>query len=91
MSAMPSVPTLLRAWGLMMGLTCLSLWAAVADQGLFPAVMAMAAGLFKAILILWIYLNLRTSGSSWKAVFVGFLMVIAALVLGSYGVGILMG
>lgn len=84
---MPSTTTLLRAWGLMMALTALSIWAAVADQGIAPTLAAMAAGVLKAVLILWVYLNLRKSGSGWKSVFIGFLAVIAAIVVGADLVG----
>jgi hypothetical protein len=86
---MPSVSTLVRAWGLMMALTALSIWAAVSDQGFVPTLAAVAAGVFKALLILWIYLNLQKSGAGWKAVLVAFLLVIALAVLGAHGVGIL--
>ncbi|WP_043744670.1 cytochrome C oxidase subunit IV family protein [Paramagnetospirillum magneticum] len=84
---MPSTTTLLRAWGLMMALTALSLWAAIADQGIAPTLAAMAAGVLKAVLILWVYLNLRKSGSGWKSVFIAFLAVIAAIVVGADLVG----
>jgi hypothetical protein len=85
---MPSTATLIRAWALMMALTALSIWAAVSDQGFAPTVAAMAAGVLKAVLILWVYLNLRRSGPGWKAVFIAFLLVIALIVLGAYGVGL---
>ena len=85
---MPPVSTLVRAWGLMMALTALSIWAAVSDQGFVPTLAAMAAGVFKALLILWVYLNLRKSGAGWKAVFIAFLLVIAFAVLGAHGAGI---
>ena len=88
---MPSTTTLLRAWGLMMALTGLSIWAAISDQGLTPAIAAMGAGMLKAMLILWVYLNLRNSSSGWKAVFIAFLLLIASVVLGAYGAKILLG
>ena len=88
---MSSASILLRAWGLMMALTVLSIWAAVSDQGFVPTLAAMAAGVFKALLILWIYLDLRRSSSGWKAVFVAFLAVIALIVLAAYAAGILLG
>lgn len=87
---MPSVSTLVRAWGLMMALTALSIWAAVSDEGFVPTLAAMAAGVFKALLILWIYLNLQRSGTGWKAVFFAFLLVIALVVLGAHGAGMLL-
>ncbi len=84
---MPSVPTLLRAWGLMMALTALSVWAAVSDEGFAPTLAAMAAGVLKAALILWVYLNLRRSPSGWKALFIVFLAFISLVVLAAYLVG----
>ncbi len=84
---MPSRTTLLRAWGLMMGLTALSIWAAVSDEGPAPATAAMAAGLFKGLLILWVYLNLGRGNPGWKAVFIVFLATIAVLVLGIFLLG----
>jgi heme/copper-type cytochrome/quinol oxidase subunit 4 len=84
---MPSVSTLVRAWGLMMALTALSIWAAVSDQGFAPTLAAMAAGVLKAVLILWVYLNLQKSGSGWKAVFIVFLAFISLVVLAAYLVG----
>lgn len=84
---MPSRVTLVRAWGVMMALTALSIWAAVSDQGLAPTVAAMAAGVLKGVLVLWVYLNLRRSSSGWKAIFIAFLAVIALVVLGGYVVG----
>lgn len=59
-------------------------------QGLVPTLAAMGAGVLKAVLILWAYLNLRRSPSGWKAVFVTFLLMIAVVVLGAYGVGVIL-
>ncbi|MDO8608221.1 MAG: cytochrome C oxidase subunit IV family protein [Phaeospirillum sp.] len=84
---MPSAFTLLRAWGLMMALTGLSLWAAISDQSIASTLAAMGAGVLKAVLILWAYLNLRRSPSGWKAVFGVFLIAIALIVLGAFWVG----
>lgn len=81
----PGPGVLLRTWGILVGLTLLSMLSAQLDsqnwQPLPPwsAMLVLAATLFKCRQIMLIYLNLRVAGSSWR-------ILLTSLALASVGI-----
>lgn len=83
---------LLAAWGVLVGLTVVSLAAALGfgetEGGRIAAAVALAAAYFKARAVLDHFMDLRRAGPGWRGVFSGLLLVIlggllaAALVVG---------
>lgn len=78
-------------WALLMGLTCLSLFGALAPGDGANAAMAwwgvalvIAATYYKAHRIVMVYLNLRASSPMWRGTLVAFLVVTTLLILGGY-------
>jgi hypothetical protein len=83
---------LLLAWGLLVGLTVISLVAVLgfgqAEGGRVAAAVALAASYLKARAVLDHFMDLRRAGPGWRGVFSGLLLVLlggllaAALVVG---------
>lgn len=82
---LPSIRTLLMAWGLLMAATVGLMMAGqvgvdVGLGALWTTVLLILAGL-KSGLILWFYLNLGQSTRGWKTGFAAFLCAVLAFVL----------
>lgn len=82
---------LLWTWALLMGLTALSLTAAdaasagaTARLGLGPVAVVLGAGVFKAVQILWNFLDLRRSTTLWQATFVVGLVFLWLILFAAY-------
>lgn len=83
---------LLKAWGLLVGLTLISLVAALgfgqAEGGRVAAAVALAASYLKARAVLDHFMDLRRAGPGWRGVFAGLLLALlgglmaAALIAG---------
>lgn len=93
--ALPGYRRLYATWAILMALTALSITAAdaatagaVRPLGIVSVTLVLGAGFFKAVQILWTYLNLRRSTMAWKATFVAFLVVICAVILAAYALAL---
>jgi hypothetical protein len=84
--ALPSRRHLWLCWGILMSMTAVSLLAGAPTDGqrlpLVSVAVLLAAATVKALQILWVFLNLRRSTTTWKATFAAFLATIIAIVLG---------
>lgn len=80
---------LLKAWGLLVGLTLISLVAALGlgqteggrvavftENGRVAAAVALAASYLKARAVLDHFMDLRRAGPGWRGVFTGLLLVL---------------
>ncbi len=88
---LPGNRRLLTTWAILMVLTCLSLFGALAPGGGADAslawwgiVLVIVATYYKAHRIVMVYLNLRASSSMWRGTLVAFLLVTTLLILGGY-------
>lgn len=81
---------LLRAWGLLVGLTLVSLATVLVfgkgEAGLAAAAVALAASYFKARAVLDHFLDLRRAGKGWRGFFSGMLLVLLGCLLATYAV-----
>jgi hypothetical protein len=79
---------LLLAWGLLVGLTVISLGAVLglgrAEAGLPAAAIALTASYFKARAVLDHFLDLRHAKGGWRGFFSVFLMVLLGCLLATY-------
>lgn len=79
---------LLRAWGLLVGLTLVSLTAVLVfghgETGLVAAAVALTASYFKARAVLDHFLDLRRAGKGWRGFFSGMLVVLLGCLLATY-------
>lgn len=79
---------LLRAWGLLVGLTLVSLSAVLVfghgETGPAAAAVALAASYFKARAVLDHFLDLRRAGQGWRGFFSGMLVVLLGCLLATY-------
>ncbi|MBI5165925.1 MAG: cytochrome C oxidase subunit IV family protein [Magnetospirillum sp.] len=79
---------LTRAWLVLVGLTLVSLTAALAvgrfESGLAAAAVALCASYIKARQVLDHFLDLRRAGSGWRAMFSGLLVVILGGLMAAY-------
>ena len=83
--AHPGPRLLLVNWGILVALTLVSMLSALLDAGnwqplpVWSAMLVLAATLFKCRQIMWVYLNLRAAGKSWR-------VLLACLALLSIGI-----
>ncbi len=81
---------LLQAWGLLVGLTLLSLIAVLGfghgEGGFLAAAIALTASYFKARAVLHHFLDLRRAGKGWRNFFAAMLIVLLACLLATYAV-----
>lgn len=81
---------LLRAWGLLVGLTLVSLTVVLGfghgEAGLAAATVALVASYFKARAVLDHFLDLRRAGKGWRSFFSAMLIVLLACLLATYAV-----
>lgn len=79
---------LLLAWGLLVGLTLISLAAVLVfghgETGLLAAAIALTASYFKARAVLDHFLDLRRVGKGWRGFFSGMLVVLLGCLLATY-------
>lgn len=79
---------LLLAWGLLVGLTLISLTAVLVfghgETGLLAAAVALMASYFKARAVLDHFLDLRRAGKGWRGFFSGMLLVLLGCLLATY-------
>lgn len=79
---------LLLAWGLLVGLTLVSLVAVLgfghSEAGLAAVVVALGASFFKARAVLDHFLDLRQAGGGWRGFFYGSLILILVVLLTTY-------
>ncbi len=95
MAVLPSRKHLVLCWAILMSMTILSLW--MGDPRLSGrlsllaiAILLATAGI-KAFQILWVFLNLQKSNSTWKWTFTAFLMTIIFVVWSCAGIGAFFG
>lgn len=81
---------LMRAWGLLVGLTLISLTTVLVfghgETGLLAAAVALTASYFKARAVLDHFLDLRRAGKGWRGFFSGMLVVLLGCLLATYAV-----
>lgn len=81
---------LLLAWGLLVGLTLLSLFVVLVlghgEGGFGAAAIALAASYFKARAVLHHFLDLRRAGKGWQNFFAGMLIVLLLCLLATYAI-----
>ncbi|MGE5478103.1 MAG: cytochrome C oxidase subunit IV family protein [Bacteroidales bacterium] len=81
---------LLRAWGLLVGLTLISLTAVLVlghgETGFAAAAIAMTASYFKARAVLDHFLDLRRAGKGWRGFFSGMLVFLLGCLLATYAI-----
>lgn len=81
---------LLRAWGLLVGLTLVSLATVLvfgqSEAGLAAAAVALAASYFKARAVLDHFLDLRRADKGWRGFFSGMLVVLLGCLLATYAI-----
>ncbi len=81
---------LLYAWGLLVGLTLVSLTAVLVlgheEAGFAAAAVALVASYFKARAVLDHFLDLRRAGKGWRGFFSGMLIVLLGCLLATYAV-----
>lgn len=81
---------LLLAWGLLVGLTLISLIAVLVfghgETGLLAAAIALTASYFKARAVLDHFLDLRRAGKGWRGFFSSMLVVLLGCLLATYAV-----
>lgn len=83
--AHPGPRLLVLNWCMLVVLTLISMLSALLDSGnwqplsLWSAMLVLVATLFKCRQIMWVYLNLRMAGSSWR-------VLLACLALLSIGI-----
>ncbi|MBX9635379.1 MAG: cytochrome C oxidase subunit IV family protein [Magnetospirillum sp.] len=79
---------LFGAWLLLVGLTLISLTAALgfgrAEGGLVAAAVALTASYFKARAVLDHFLDLRRAGSGWRGFFSAMLLVLLGGLMATY-------
>ena len=79
---------LFHAWGLLVGLTLLSLTVVLGfghgEGGALAAAVALTASYFKAHAVLHHFLDLRRAGKGWRNFFAGMLIVLLACLLATY-------
>ncbi|MGE5545909.1 MAG: cytochrome C oxidase subunit IV family protein [Solirubrobacterales bacterium] len=79
---------LTTAWGLLVGLTLVSLTAVLGfgqvEAGLLAAAVALAASFFKARLVLDHFLDLRRAGGQWRGFLSAMLLVILGGLMATY-------
>lgn len=79
-----------RAWGLLVGLTLVSLATVLVfghgETGLLAAAVALTASYFKARAVLDHFLDLRRAGKAWRGFFSGMLVVLLGCLLVTYAV-----
>lgn len=79
---------LLRAWGLLVGLTVVSLSTVLifgkGEAGLAAAAVALAASYLKARAVLDHFLDLRRADKGWRGFFSGMLVVLLGCLLATY-------
>jgi hypothetical protein len=79
---------LIRAWMLLVGLTLVSLTAALgfgkAEGGLLAAAVALVASFFKARAVLDHFLDLRRADKGWRGFFSGMLVAILGGLMVTY-------
>lgn len=88
----PSPRTLLLTWGLLAGLTVVSLFTAIGEDGArstaalgwVSVALILAVTWVKARQILAVYLNLRASTAGWRGFFAALVLVILAVILGGH-------
>lgn len=84
-NAHPGPRLLLLNWAILVALTLVSMLSALLDADdwqplpTVSAMLVLAATLFKCRQIMWVYLNLRTAGGTWR-------VLLASLALLSVGV-----
>ncbi|MDR3435119.1 cytochrome C oxidase subunit IV family protein [Telmatospirillum sp.] len=92
-STLPSRRQLWICWLILMSMTAVSLVAGdPTDDRRLPflwVVILLAAAAIKARQILWVFLNLRQSTTTWKATLAAFLATIIVIVLACAGVSAL--
>ncbi|QEA39265.1 hypothetical protein FGL86_09385 [Pistricoccus aurantiacus] len=87
---LPGARRLIITWGILMGLTLISMLSAqLFETGwqalpLWGALLILISTGFKAHQVLMVYLNLRTSTPGWKGAFVGLALLTLALILSGY-------
>ncbi|MGE5514459.1 MAG: cytochrome C oxidase subunit IV family protein [Bacteroidota bacterium] len=90
LSAVDTDRRLLRAWGLLVGLTLISLTGVLVfghgETGLLAAAIALTASYFKARAVLDHFLDLRRAGKGWRGFFSGMLVVLLGCLLATYAV-----
>jgi hypothetical protein len=91
--ALPGPRRLLITWGILMGLTLLSLASAqvtgegrLAPLAWWSAALVLVATFYKVRQILMVYLNLRVSTATWRGTFIAFLLLTLALIGLGYAV-----
>lgn len=81
---------LLLAWGLLVGLTLVSLVTVLVfgrgETGLAAAAVALAASYLKARAVLDHFLDLRRADKGWRGFFSGMLLVLLGCLLATYAV-----
>lgn len=81
---------LFHAWGLLVGLTLLSLFVVLilghGEGGFWAAAVALTASYFKARAVLHHFLDLRRAGKGWQNFFAGMLIVLLVCLLATYAV-----
>lgn len=79
---------LLRAWGLLVGLTVLSLTAVLvfghSETGLVAAGVALTASYFKARAVLDHFLDLRRADKGWRGFFSAMLIILLVCLMATY-------
>lgn len=79
---------LLRAWGLLVGLTLVSLATVLVfgkgETGLAAAAVALTASYFKARAVLDHFLDLRRADKGWRGFFSGMLVFLLGCLLATY-------
>jgi hypothetical protein len=92
---LPSKKSLIVSWGILMAMTGLSLWAGDPETSnrlsLAAITIVLIAAGYKAVQVLWVFLNIRASTTTWKATCLGFLTVILAVVWSCAAIGFYLG
>ena len=96
LASLPTRRNLYLCWGVLMSMTCVSLLASdpngeAGRLSLASITIVLLAASVKASQVMLVFLNLRSTTSTWRLGFITFLFVIIGLVWACAGIGVWLG